>query len=47
MSDAEFLKKRAVEFWERAKEDFKKGSYNLTALDVEQALQLWVKYLIF
>lgn len=42
-----FLKKRAKEFWERAKEDFAKARFNLTALDVEQALQLWFKYLIF
>lgn len=47
IEDTQFLKKRAVEFWERAKEDFQKQRYNLCALDVEQAVQLWLKYLIF
>jgi len=46
-SSGEFLKKRAKEFWERSKEDFEKSRFNLTALDVEQAIQLWFKYLIF
>ncbi|MGB9600001.1 MAG: HEPN domain-containing protein [Myxococcota bacterium] len=41
------MKKRAKEFFERAKEDFKKSRFNLTALDVEQAIQLWLKHLIF
>ena len=41
------MKKRAGEFWQRAKEDFQKKRYNLAVLDVEQAVQLWVKYLIF
>lgn len=45
--ETSFLKKRAKEFWERAREDFQKGRYNLCALDVEQAVQLWLKYLIF
>ncbi len=43
----EFLKKRAKEFWDRAKEDFECARFNLVALDVEQAVQLWFKYLIF
>lgn len=42
-----FLKKRAKEFWQRVKEDFQKKRYNLCALDAEQAVQLWLKYLIF
>jgi len=45
--ETEFLKKRAKEFWQRAKEDFLKARYNLCALDTEQAVQLWLKYLIF
>lgn len=45
--NVDFLKRRAKEFWERAKEDFREKRYNLTALDVEQAIQLWIKYLIF
>ena len=43
----EFLKKRAREFWERSREDFEKSRFNLTALDIEQAVQLYLKYLIF
>ena len=43
----EFLKKRAIEFWERADEDLQKGRYNLSVLDMEQAVQLWLKYLIY
>lgn len=46
-NQSQFLKKRAKEFWERAIEDLEKGRYNLCALDVEQAVQLWLKYLIF
>jgi HEPN domain-containing protein len=42
-----FLKKRATEFWQRAKEDFKKRRFNLSTLDVEQAIQLFLKHLIF
>lgn len=47
IEESQFLKKRAGEFWERVKEDFQKGRYNLCALDVEQTVQLWLKYLIF
>ncbi len=43
----EFLKKRAKEFWQRAEEDFEKSRFNLAALDIEQAIQLWLKYLIY
>lgn len=46
-SNIDFLKKRAKEFWERGKEDFEKSRFNLAALDIEQAIQLWLKYLIF
>lgn len=42
----EFLKERAKEFFERALEDFEKKRYNLSAFDLEQAFQLWFKYLI-
>ncbi len=41
-----FLKERAKEFWERAEEDFQKNRFNLCALDIEQAVQIWLKYLI-
>ncbi|HOJ39952.1 MAG TPA: HEPN domain-containing protein [bacterium] len=42
-----YLKKRAREFWERAEEDLHKLRYNLVALDVEQAVQLWLKHLLW
>jgi len=45
--EEKFLKKRATEFWQRAKEDFKKRRFNLSTLDVEQAVQLFLKHLIF
>jgi len=45
--EIEFLKERGKEFWERGFEDFQKQRYNLCILDFEQALQLWLKYLIF
>jgi HEPN domain-containing protein len=41
-----FLKERAKEFFEEAKELFKKKRYNLSAFNLEQAIQLFVKYLI-
>lgn len=47
MLEEQFLKKRAQEFWQRADENFQKKRYNLCALDVEQAVQLWIKHLIF
>ncbi len=46
MEKIDFLKERAKEFWERAIEDFDKKRYNLAAFDLEQALQLFLKYLI-
>ena len=45
--EIEFLKTRAKEFFERAKEDFEKQRFNLAVLDIEQAVQLWIKHLIF
>ena len=42
----DFLKERAKEFWERTLEDFQKERYNLYALDIEQSIQLYLKYLI-
>ncbi len=44
--EVEFLKERGKEFWERGFEDFQKKRYNLCVLDFEQAIQLWLKYLI-
>ena len=44
---SDFLKRRAKEFWQRAQEDFEKHRFNLSALDLEQAVQLWMKHLIF
>jgi HEPN domain-containing protein len=42
----DFLKERAREFFEEAKELLKKKRYNLSAFNLEQAIQLFVKYLI-
>jgi HEPN domain-containing protein len=46
MENFEFLKERAKEFWERGFKDFEKKRLNLSAFDFEQAMQMWVKYLI-
>jgi len=40
----EFLKERAREFLETAKYHFKEEMYHLVAFDLEQALQLYLKY---
>ncbi len=42
----EFLKRRAEQFEEEAREAFRKGNYNFTLLFVEQALQLYLKYML-
>jgi len=42
----DFLKERAREFFEEAKELFNKKRYNLSAFNLEQAIQLFLKYLI-
>jgi HEPN domain-containing protein len=42
----EFLKIRGKEFFEEAQELFQKKRYNLAAFNLEQAFQLWIKYLI-
>jgi HEPN domain-containing protein len=42
----EFLKQRAQEFFARSLEDLERGRTNLSAFDLEQALQLFLKYLI-
>ena len=42
----EFLRKRAREFFEEAEGLLEKRRYNLSAFNLEQAVQLWVKYLI-
>lgn len=44
--DLTFLKERAKEFWERGFEDLEKKRFNLAAFDLEQAIQLFIKYLI-
>ena len=41
--DIEFLKERAKEFFEEAEELLKKKRYNLSAFNLEQAIQLWIK----
>jgi len=44
--EIEFLKKRSKEFYENAKELFKKDKFNLSAFNLEQSCQLFLKYLI-
>lgn len=46
MEEITFLKDRAREFWEEAIRLFNEGKYNLSAFCLEQAIQLWLKYLI-
>ncbi|ATZ61083.2 MAG: HEPN domain-containing protein [Methanosarcinales archaeon Met12] len=42
----DFLKIRGQEFFEEAEELLQKKKYNLAAFNLEQAFQLWIKYLI-
>jgi len=42
-----FLKNRAKEFFENAKDLFKKGVYPLAAFNLQQAAQLYLKYYLF
>jgi HEPN domain-containing protein len=44
MAKIDFLKKRAEEFLDTAEYHFKKRMYHLVAFDLEQALQLYLKY---
>ena len=46
MGKIEFLKQRAKEFLEEAQRLNKEKKFNLAAFNLEQAVQLWVKYLI-
>ncbi|MCX7716147.1 MAG: HEPN domain-containing protein [Endomicrobia bacterium] len=46
MEDISFLKRRATEFWQEAKRFFEEKKYNLSAFSLEQAVQLFLKYLI-
>ena len=41
-----FLKERAFEFWEEGVKLFNEKKYNLSVFNIEQAVQLWIKYLI-
>jgi len=42
----DFLKKRAEDFLKTAKYHFKEEMYHLVAFDLEQALQLYLKYFL-
>lgn len=44
--ELEFLKERGQEFWENAQHLFEEEKYNLCVFNLEQACQLWLKYLI-
>ncbi len=43
----EFLKERALQFFEMSKAAAERGFYELALLHAEQALQLYTKYLIY
>lgn len=45
--DALFLKKRAIDFLENGKRNLDEGKFNLAAFNLEQSLQLFLKFLIF
>jgi len=42
----EFLKRKSQEFFEEVEVLLKRKKYNLSAFNLEQAIQLWIKYLI-
>lgn len=44
--DFEFLRERDKEFWDEGIRLFEEGKYNLSAFNFEQAIQLFLKYLI-
>jgi HEPN domain-containing protein len=44
--DGDFLKRRAKEFYQLAKRNFKEGFYNICVFEAEQACQLFLKYLL-
>lgn len=43
---SDFLKQRAEEFWAEGTRLCREGKYNLAAFHIEQACQLFIKYLI-
>ncbi|MEJ2771652.1 MULTISPECIES: HEPN domain-containing protein [unclassified Stygiolobus] len=44
---AEYLRENAVDFFEEAEENLRKGKYNLAMFNLEQALQLSLKYTLY
>jgi len=46
MPDYKFLRKNADSFYRNAKHLFEQGEYNLAAFNLEQAMQLMLKYLL-
>jgi Uncharacterized conserved protein related to C-terminal domain of eukaryotic chaperone, SACSIN len=44
---AEYLRENAVDFFEEAVENLRKGKYNLAMFNLEQALQLSLKYTLY
>ncbi|MBU5688101.1 MAG: HEPN domain-containing protein [Candidatus Aenigmarchaeota archaeon] len=45
--DGLFLKKRAIDFLENGKRNLYEGKFDLAAFNLEQSIQLFLKYLIF
>jgi HEPN domain-containing protein len=46
MGKEEFLKRRAMEFYKLARRNFEDGFYNISAFEIEQACQLYLKYIL-
>ncbi len=46
MPEYEFLRKNADSFYRNAKQLLEQGEYNLAAFNLEQAMQLMLKYLL-
>lgn len=46
LKEIEFLKERSQEFLEEAEALKEKKKFNLAAFNLEQAIQLWIKYLL-
>ena len=47
MMEVEFLRKRAEDFLRTSKYHFKEKMYHLVAFDLDQALQLYLKYFLY
>ena len=46
MKDIEFLKENSEKFYKYAVESFKNGDYNISAFNLEQSVQFYLKYVL-